>query len=285
MKKLNLFFVAAATLAAGFLTSCSKEDPTGPTVTITAPSGATEQVYIGSDYTFKGTVEAVAEASLTEVKFYNGADPITAEAVEITDGSSTYVFEVKVTNIQKDFTFKVVAYDSQQAMGEASVDVTVKAGLDVEKSVTLGHFTESAGGFVDLTTGTVYLEDDAKANQAKIGLIYYWGNTTHAGFYSPSSYITELGTNYADLGTWTTKQSTKFKSGVASDYDNATYESVAAAGATDTYFRSFENGAVTFFKLDDGRCGVVKIETVVSPSKNIEAVTFKYKIQMAPAAK
>ncbi len=294
MKKLNLFFVAAATLAAGFLTSCSNDTIVPATITFTQPDGATVEVYIGSDYTFKGTVESSsAEVTLTEVKFYNGADEIVDAAEDLTaDALTSYVFDVKVTNIQKDFTFKVVAYDSSEGMGEATVDVTTVEQPLVEKTIELGHFNETPGAFIDLETGAIYDDSGAGGDQGnafenadKIDMLYYCSTvaTSQASFFSPKEYST-IANNYADIDKWTVLAQTKFKKGTSSDYDGATVATLVAAAPTVQAVRLIAAGDVYFFKTDAGKHGVIKVENLVlNPAKSIETITLKYKIEVASA--
>lgn len=282
-------------LTAGFLSSCKQPEVYNPEVTFSKPAGTTLEVFVGDSYTFEGKVTVAVEVTLTDVRFFIGADELTEEAKELTGGETSYDFTVKVKDIQEDFTFSVKSSSSDGGMGENQVEVTVTARPLVEKNVVLGHFSESEGEFVDLETGSVYGSTGtdghgagtAKPNQAVVDILF--NNKTNgdykAVFFSPYYYKANIGTELAEIGTWTTANQTKFKKGVAADYDAATWASVEAANPSEDYVKELANGDVVFFKTVGGKYGVIKVENIVNPSKSADAVTFKYKIQAEPATK
>lgn len=291
MKKLNLFFVAAATLATAFTTSCKDPEFAAPEVVFTNPSESTLEVAVGSDYTFKGTVtSADSSVTITEVQFLNNEVVMEAESVDITaDGVSTYNFEVKIENIQEDFTLKVVAYDSDNKMSDASVEVTTvaKPGVVLTKTaMVLGNQNESEQSFMNLASGTMYSVSQSTANQASVDLVYYWGASGLGSFYSPSGYDASTATAY-DLSGWSTKHTTKFIVNNTADYDNITYSGLTdgAASATLQGITNIAAGNKIFFKDDSGRSGLIKVNTI-SQTKGVVTVAFDYKVQQdAPAAK
>ncbi len=162
-----------------------------------------------------------------------------------------------------------------------------------ERSITLGHLSETPGGFLDLDENIVYDASNtdnhgggtAKPNADKIDIVHYHNpnGTYKATFFSPFYYSTEIASgstsSYADINNWTVKNQTKFKKGSLSDYENASFESVQAANPTEDYASLLASGDVVFFKTTGGKYGIIKITQLVNPTKKTDEITLSYKIQ------
>jgi len=249
----------------------------------------------GESFTFEGVVESVfQEVQLTQVDLYcvtQSDEPRLCDRIFLNGDSSIYHFRYTVLDIQQDFFFKVVAYDTQDCMGEASVSVKVFSKPLREHTVTLGHHSETPGGFLDLENnqiykcGTTYYDGGtAKPNAELIDIVHYYNpyGTYKASFFSPLYFSTQIAageTSYADIKNWTVKNETKFKKGTLSDYENATTESLQAANPIEDYVIHLENGEVVFFKTAGEKYGVIKVEQLFAPAKNTDEITFSYKIQ------
>lgn len=168
-------------------------------------------------------------------------------------------------------------------MGEASVSVKVvpQPVKFVEHTVTLGDQGDSDGSFLDLSSGQIYMAQNAKPNCETLDFVYYWRNTWLASFYSPQGAVTTGITTFGDLGTWATKHTTKFKKDNSLNYQTATFETVSqcANSATEQGLTQLATGDVVCFKEDSGLVGIIKIGTIVPKAKGIQEITFSYKIQ------
>lgn len=83
-----------------------------------------------------------------------------------------------------------------------------------EISATLGaqNINSSYGGFLDLTTGEVYVLEEAAENQEKIDIVYTYGKTTKINFLAPSSTgLSYFGKRYKEnTATWEKKNKGSF---------------------------------------------------------------------------
>jgi len=239
-------------------------------------------VYRGDSYTFEVNVESYSEeVFLFEIDAY--VDSEIQERIFVEENLISYVFPFTVSDIEENFTFKVVVYDSEDAMGEGLVSVKVvpQPVKFVEHTVTLGDQGDSDGSFLDLSSGQIYMAQNAKPNCETLDFVYYWRNTGLASFYSPQGAVTTGITTFGDLGTWATKHTTKFKKDNSLNYQTATFETVSqcANSATEQGLTQLATGDVVCFKEDSGLVGIIKIGTIVPKAKGIQEITFSYKIQ------
>ncbi len=279
MKKLNFLFIALMALTAGFFTSC--DDTTtevAPVVTFTSPAADSVEVTVGDSYTFKGTVAADVEAELTEIKFFQGDTELTDAAVTITDASSSYNFEVTVENIEADFAFKVVAYDSEDQMGEGTVDVVAKeVPMKEYSSISLSYTSTNTSdlNMFNAETGTALA---ASGTAADMDIAFVWQYTYGYSVVSPDSeWMKSLYDANSVAYSITDKNTTKiatssmdFATATAADIQAMTVTTATVSGGGNG-LQNLANGAVIAFETADGYKGLMKVNSSAKVTKTMSA--------------
>jgi len=290
MKKINLLIIVVLAGLVGFVSSCKKDpiDFASPTVAFTLGD---QEVDSNSVVTIVGTVYAPAE--LDKIQYFMD-DASYGTDVTSFDTDTTHVFTVTIAAdlVVETFTFEVQATDKDGKIGKKTATITVKVapvGTLMEYTVTLGDQNDNEGSFIDLNTSNIYFHSDgsAETNQAVVDLVYYWGNTGNASMYSPQGAVDVNILSFGNLEDWTTRATTALKLDNTADYANATYESVETGigSTTDQAVTQIAENDLIYFKLDDGKCGIIDVGTIVPGKGDIKEVTFSYKIQVDPVTK
>ena len=240
---------------------------------------ASDVIAISADCKVSSTVPADALKTATEFK----SDLGTTGAVEI-----LYSFKIPATaakGTKTTVTFTIT--DKDDLVASAPVDITVANAVDgTLKTVdfTLGAQNNSVGSFAAAFDGTVYTIAQVEANQAKIDIVYYYGTTSKDWLAAPSDSDIKTFNWDAALSTkWSTRNSTMFKKVTATDYDNATYSSVAALAPTESGVKTLAAGDVLAIKTASGKYGVLKVTSVGGKADG--QIKFSVKIQDAAPAK
>ena len=290
MKKLNVLVMAILAIAMGFMTSCNQEETDYASPTVTFTQGNQE---VGPGTAVVLTYEVLAPGKIDKIVFFKGdasfGDNMTSGFTTDTTHSGTVTISADLVTETFVFDVQVTDKEGQLGKGAATVTVTEDVGTIKEFTVTLGDQHDSEGSFHDLLTNSLYGINDAPSHAGDISLLYYWGNAGLASLYSPQGAVDAGISNFGDLGTWSSRQTTKLAATTDADYDAATYVSLGAgaAGASDQGVTNLSVDDLIYFKLDDGTCGLLKIGTIVPDAKGgVKEIDLSYKIQdEAPASK
>ncbi len=289
MKRINFLIIAVLAGVFSFFTSCTKDDPAvlnSPTITF--GSFATE-VDSGTIVTIVGDIKA--EGEIAEVTFFKGDDSYGDILTDDFNSDTTHSFSVIIPEdeVTETFVFAVQVKDNQDSPKITRKEVTITVSTDPVVTGTLKTHTNVVigdqgdtddGSFLDLLTGNIYTYDTAEENAAYIDLAYYWGSVGNASIYSPAGMVAAGITTPGNIGNWSTRTTTLYYLGTGDDYDDATYASVAAGFETITTqeVTQVAAGNTIYFKTDSGRCGIIKVGSVV-PAKGTLEITFSYKVQ------
>lgn len=267
------------------MSSCDKEDDiiNPPVITFTVGD---QTVNEGDEVSI--VFKVTSDADLTEIRMKKDGVDFGDVVTDFTNKTEYSFNEVVDTVASETFEFTVYAKDAENNLVDKDVTVTVtpvSAGSLTEFTVTLGDQNDTDGSFINLNNSDLFTISTCEANDDVIDLVYYWGNTGNASMYSPQGAVDAGITSFGGLGTWGERATTVFKVDNTADYDAATYESVEAvmSGVTDQGVTQLSENDLIFFKLDDGKCGIIKAGTIV-PGKDLKEITFSYKIQV-PATK
>jgi hypothetical protein len=300
MKKL-LFATLSLVLFAGtvFFSSCSKSEDNTPTdqnpvINFVAKSG-----YVSGDVTltagaaFKVNITAFSNTSsgskLAELiisRVYNN-NPKTILDSTISLSSLNAEFQANALSLvgTERWIFKVV--DKAGYSSEISFNITTEAAagpINTFSMKILGAQTAATGSSFASIDGTIYSLAEAKANQAKVDFMYYYGATDLATLAAPDdAHAAQIFTNATNgLQTWTTKNATRFK--LVSDvinWDAITDDEVivaqCASGVTESRIPGLVAGKYLAFITASGKKGMIKVESITTGDSG--DITISVKVQ------
>jgi len=188
-----------------------------------------------------------------------------------------------------EYVYQLIVTDKNDltASGKFTITVEQTAGPINTWTKTLGAHQSTTGSSFASITGTVYTMDDAKANSTLIDFLYYYGATNHATIASPDDATAATVFNNVNngLATWSTKNSTRFKSttltaanfdAIANDLEIVTN----ATGASDSYENGLEVGEVIAFvtapaKATGSKKGLIKVVSITAGATETMEITVK----------
>jgi hypothetical protein len=290
----NLLLGFALISMIGLLISCSK-DTQPPSI----------EVLTGSGYYVAGT--AVAPGAVVTVAVKATANTSSAENIKsikvLRGDNSQFASEVfDAATITKEYTITaletagtetitITATDNAGETAEVYVDIVTDealAGTLKTNTIVLGAQNNTTGSFCASFEGTVYTVGELKGagNYADIDIVYYYGDDNKSALFSPKA-IVVADISWGGLlpvSNWTTINETKFKKAAATDFDNATYHSVATLGALADL--DIANGGMApieglgvghayAFKTADGKYGIFSVTAVTGTEDGTIALTIK----------
>jgi len=217
-------YLVLTLLAVGTLSSCEPtEDPlAGPTITVN-PESAEVEVGQSADFTYT----VVSDKNLKEIRVI--ARSVTQQAItDFTNNNShngSFSFLGAAADAGKTVTVTIEAVDNDDNRSSKSIDIAVKAAtipidpiaVDAFPAILLGaQGNSNVGSFLDANTGTVYRQSDARANAARIDMIYLQGSqTTNQGAVIGGANDNSVAFIYnnatSGVQTWATRNATRFK--------------------------------------------------------------------------
>ncbi len=289
MKKWN--YLLSTILIAGtvFVTSCSKDESTGPTLTLKGGTG-----YVSTDQTISAgetiTVGAIAEAgssNLNRFKFTSTFNNVPALIMDTTINTSSFNQDFELTFSAASVganRLLVEVWDKDGNKAEKAFTVTVETGatpVNKYSGVLFGSFNDAIGSFYNSSENKVYTVAEAKANQAKVDLLYYFGAQHKNTLAAPDDADVNAEISTFQLNTWTTKNATRFLKGVVTaaqfdaivdDFDFPAFNDATAVSNAD----QLAEGDVVYFKTVAGKLGLAKVVNVTSRG---DQATFDFIIQ------
>jgi hypothetical protein len=272
MKKWNYLlsmFLIAGTV---FVTSCSKDEDDPPTLDLKGTSGYTSNdVTISAGETIRvGVIAAAGTEKLSSFNLtvrHNNIDEYSFDTTLNVDNFNMD-FEIPFTSEfigENLVSMKVV--DKGGNTASQSFKVTVETGavaINKYSGVLLGSFNDVNGSFYNTTENTVYTISAAKANQAKVDLLFYFGADHKNTLAAPNDPDVNAEITTFQLNTWTTKNATKFIKGavtaaqfdaIVDDFNFPTFDESSAL----SYADKLVDGDVVFFKTVTGKLGLAKV--------------------------
>ncbi|HRZ21614.1 MAG TPA: hypothetical protein P5184_08090, partial [Bacteroidales bacterium] len=264
-----------------FMTSCTDEEEGDVKPTINFKGGAgyvSQDVTLDTDAEFTIGITAAsnsssgAKLSLLELtRVYNNATWFTWDtAIDV----SYYSIDITMTALNVEGTekvsFKITDKDGQT--NEISLNITTEstAGpITAFDQKILGSYQSSTGSSFASVDGTIYSLAEAKANQAKVDWMYFYGATDLSTLAAPDDSHAALVFNNATNGlqTWTTKNATRFrKVTTAISWDAITDDSIimqeAATAPDQTRMATLAVGDILLFKTVTGKYGMIKVNNI-----------------------
>jgi hypothetical protein len=295
MKKINLLFVVLFATIISVSTSCKKkEDPTGPTLTVTAD---TTTVNPGDTVVFTYSVSSNADLktltwSSTSDVLVDGVqeDGGSFELEGTSDQNNEFTVVMKSTIEDVTFTFTAEDKDGAEYAAEKTVVITVEAEvadcgtITTHEEFTLGSFDNAEASFFASIDGSRYTVSGAASNQSKIDFVYGYGATNHATIFAPSDATSGMASvSEYGITSWTTKNATKFKK-VSASYTWSTIVkdcdivSETATGVTESYIKDLANGDIVAFITVGGKKGFIKVNTIYGTS-SAGSIKLEVKVQ------
>jgi hypothetical protein len=299
MKKTLLIPAALMIFGAAFLSSCSKSEdntpaPTPPTINFVAKSGfitGDATMTVGSTFkvslaAFPNTTSGSKLASLKVTRVFQNNPYV---ALDTTFSLSSLSVDLTATanpNVgQEKWYYRVTDKSGQYAEVSLTITTTSAAGpINSFGMKILGAQSATAGSSFASIDGSVYTLAEAKANQAKVDLMYYYGDTDFATIAAPDdAHALTVFTNAVNgLGTWTTKNDTRFKLVTnAINWDAITDDAVivqeTASGVTESRITNLISGKYLAFITASGKKGMIKIESITTGQTG--SVTISVKVQ------
>jgi hypothetical protein len=305
MNKMKVLFSAVAlAVSASIFTSCVEDLPTPPTITYKTTAGYTSKdttVEVGSSIKVGMLVEAAAERTLKSFKFEvetGGATLTIDEKSTLTGTSLDYDKTLTIGTTVGEETWRFIAVDDKSNTVTKSFKITRKltpvANVNTYTQVLLGsQFNTTLGSFLEVTTGTVLTQANAKAASATADLIddaefvYYYGLANGPTIAATSN--ADAGTVYTNantgLQTWTKKDATTFVNTTLTptEFDAITLvNDVKLTDSThaDSDQKQLAAGRVFAFKTIAGKKGLVKVQAVTGARTDANGtITITVKVQ------
>ena len=278
--KINRFLIMLLMIAGVSLSSCKKDDDiTNPEPTLSFKGGSG---YTSTDVTIT-TAETIlvgfnaAYNQETNEKLKNFKLTITSNNVAQTLIDSTLNSEVFSTDINISFPdpasalLQAVVTDDAGRTASVSFNIVVEnAGVKVVKytEVELGSWNDEIGSFYNAQENTIYNVTEAAANQAKVDLVFYKGQTNLNTIAAPADASLETILTF-NINSWATRNATMFigTEMTAEEFDGIGeyYEFPEFVEAeADTKIINMVNGDVVFFKTQAGALGYIKVVDLYS---------------------
>jgi len=240
----------------------------------------------------KATANATSAENITDITVTRGDNTVAASQA-FDNASVTVEIEITALETAGTETITVTATDNAGETAEVLVDIVTDetlAGSLKTNTIVLGAQDNTTGSFCASFEGMVYTVGELKGagNYADIDIIYYYGETNKSALFSPKA-IVDNDISWGGLlpvSNWTTINATKFRKAAATDFDNATYNSVATLGALadldlanggDITIEGLAAGDAYAFKTADGKYGIFSVTAVTGTNEG--TIGFTVKIQ------
>jgi hypothetical protein len=303
MKKISKFFSMLAFAAVALLSSCSDEDDPKPAPSLDFVAGAgytTGDVTLEPGSTLK--VKWVAnkgdkDMDLFSIKVNNGyladyaPDGANSNPYSLKGSNqNTYQGEVSTTvssNVGTTETYTFTVTDKNGNSTSKTIKVTIgtaqTGAIDTWTAVILGNENHTTlGSFYDAEGNVVYTQANAKTNATLVDFVYYHGVTNGAAMAAPSN--TDAEAIFTGLGTWTTRNATKFKTTTLNQtqFNAITAGSelaTQATGATNTQVTNLAVGQVFAFTTVGGKSGLAYVSQLSGSATASGTITITVKVQ------
>jgi hypothetical protein len=289
MKKLSLLFVLILIAFAGFFTGCEDvTEDTAPTLEFFGGNYIDEDVTVepGGALAFSWLA---TKGSSNLASFSIERDNITLAGYPDEDiPNDNYSASVSLEAPQNEgaYVYKFIVTDNNDLTASESFTITVSGGPIKTWTTTLGSHQSNTGSSFASITGEVFQMTEAKANSTLIDFMYYYGNINNATIAAPDDNdAATVFTGTAALSTWTTKNSTRFKttSLTAANFDAITDDSDIvdnATGAADTDENQLAVGDVIAFMTDadkagGSKMGLIKITSITGEAGGTMQISVK----------
>ena len=281
MKKLVYLFALLVVSGFFFVTSCT-EDENGdvkPTINFKGGAGYVSQdITLDTDAEFTIGITAAsnsssgAKLSLLELtRVYNNATWFTWDtAIDV----SYYSIDITMTSLNVEGTEKISlkVTDKDGQTNEISVNITTESAagpITAFDQKILGSYQSATGSSFASADGSIYSLAEAKANQAKVDWMYFYGASDLATIAAPNDAHAALVFNNATNGlqTWTTKNATLFRIVTTTiDWNAITDDTIimqeAATAPDQTRIATLAAGNILLFKTVTGKYGMIKVNNI-----------------------
>ncbi len=296
MKKLSFYLFALLALAAPMLlTSCGGDDEDGPTPapTITIPTtGANaipDSVAFGQQINVRATIAAAANLQRIELRLNNATlDTKTTGFTSATSDNYNFIYTVNdsaLAGTTLSFRLIVTDVDGRTAQEDISVRVQRIQTIREQTAVLLGSVGSAQPSSYDVAgTGQRFNLADARANAARIDLMYYFGANNNATLVAPSDpSAASVFSGNNGPASWSTRNATRFRvvpNFSANDFNNATFGIIDATPLEPnggTLAANLTTNQVVVFQTVDGKKGLILVENIVPGTDG--TITLRLKVQ------
>jgi hypothetical protein len=236
MRKNFIFFMLLIAVASTVLVSCNKDentDPQLPSINFVGGSG-----YVSADGSYpvntllKVGINAAANATsgskLTKLVVTRTFNNVPTTVLDSTISVANFSIEANfyTASVAGTERFAVKVTDADGETNEISFNIIttpVEATVNIYTAILMGGQSNlSIGSFWSSVNNTVYKQADAKLNQNKVDLVYFYGTDNKASLASPDEVI--LGDVWTSgyFADWTIRNATRFKKTTGVNWDAIT---------------------------------------------------------------
>ncbi len=263
---LSMFLMAGAL----FVTSCSDDETTGPTLDLKGSSGYTSDdvtISAGSTITI-GVIGTAGDKNLSSFTMTSTNNNVPYEVMDTTLNSSSFNLDIEITFTEENLganRLLMTLADKDGNKSTQSFTVTVENGAVAVKkasSVEFGSFNDAIGSFYNTTDMALYTVAQAKLNQAKVDFLFYKGAQNGNTIAAPDDVLAATEISTFQLNTWTTRNATRFAKGVvtAAQFDAITTTfDFPEFNSTSSDAAQLADGDVVFFQTVSGKLGLIKV--------------------------
>jgi len=290
----NLLLGSSLIALVGLFMSCG-EEAQPPSITVLTGSGyyvSGTAIAPGAVVTIAVTATANATSSenITDITVTRGDNSVAASQA-FDNATVTVEVEIPALETAGTETITITATDNAGETAVAMVDIVTDealAGSLKTNTIILGAQDNTTGSFCASFEGMVYTIGELKgaSNYADIDIVYYYGATNKTALFSPKAIVDNSITweGLLPVSSWTTVNETKFRKAAATDFDNATFNSVATLGGLadlgianggDDPIEGLAVGDAYAFKTADGKYGIFSVTAIEGTSAGTIAFTIK----------
>lgn len=282
LKILSLILIAGFVV---FSTSCKKEEPSGPTLSVSADkSTAWKSDEIKFTYTVSSNADLEKLSYTTSASNLVPGDEVTLSGTSVSDTIKVTLPSAGLTSGDDIiFTFEAIDKDGEDYAATKTVTITLEEPASQYGNITsytskvLGSYNATVGSSFASADGTVYSWSDATSNSSLIDWVYYYGATNEATIAAPND--ADANTVF-DFSGWNTKNETKFgtTSYTATEFDDMTNDELIVENSnsvSSTDASKLSVNEVIAFETVGGKKGLIKITNINTGSDGDITISVK----------
>lgn len=292
MNKFRVFFLVAATVVAGLMTSCSKDDTNPvPSIFFEGTAISNNQVTCGeSTYSLKANLRASGKFQTVTMTVANGSNFGSTQTQTLTGYSKNdTVYSVNssipITSDTK-VTISVTDKDNQTASETLTI---LLPEISSYTAVLMGGASNSSyGSFFDASTGSVLTSSAANADPSKVDLIFTYSAQGSANLFAgPSDSQIASAFTAVNITSWTILNNTLFTTVSGTGLTSTTFSSltypvlstaVATTNATSTRVTNLAVGDIFGFITAANKKGVAQVKNIGGTDASSRSITVDVKV-------
>lgn len=273
--------------------SCGSDEddvPTAaPTITIptTGADAVPDSIPFGQPITIRASVTAAVNIQQIELRLNNSTiDTKTTGFTTPTTDNYSFTLPIQDSALAGNtLTFRIIATDQENRTAQEEVSVYIEKTIREQTAVLLGGQGSQEPSSYDVAgAGQRFTLADARANSARIDLMYYFGAANNATLVAPSDpTAASVFSGSNGPASWATRNATRFRIATnltVADFNNATFATIDATPLEPgggTLAASLTPNQVIVFQTVDDKKGFILVEQIVTGSNG--SIRIRLKVQ------